>query len=233
MNIDWVIRCLKSEGYRDELSERYRDIYPLRRYLIVIIFPSATELVMESQWTEVYEALSELRNINIDANIFLRFRFLDEPSLSMKIEMFKGIAEKDKRFILDHANFTTYELMAICDLFIACNASFGINEAVAAGTKVFTFDYTGFAKCWFTDYGKDFVLSNRSDLLRVFRGLESGFDGFDCKWELLKKDLNYHYDGRNLERIQKVVLDTIKEKEQGKGESRLSVAVREESETYV
>jgi len=211
LNLDWVAKFFMSNENKNDLKKRYKNLYPQKKYTVLIFFPSVSNLVLESQWDEMLKALSEFKEYNIDANVFLRFRNLHIDEINSKIEKFRELTKRDSRIIIDHTNFTSYELINLCDLFIACNASFGINEAIITGTKIFTFDYTGFAKYWFAEYGKDFVLNKKQDVLRVFKGLENNFEGFDCKWDLLKKDLNYYYDGKNLERIQKIVVETIKE----------------------
>ena len=85
------------------------------------------------------------------------------------------------------------------------------NEAFANGKTVFSFDFTGKAGFYYTGYGKDFVLRTREDIWKVFNGLETGFKHFDCQWDLLRKDSNYHDDGRNLERIQNEVVKMVGE----------------------
>jgi len=37
------------------------------------------------------------------------------------------------------------------------------------------------------------------------RGLESGFEGFDCDWERLRMDSDYQHDGRNAERLARIL----------------------------
>ena len=99
--------------------------------------------------------------------------------------------------------------MALCDLFISSSHSSGIVEAVAIGKKAFTFAYMETPKYCFSKYGKDLILRTREDILNVFKDLENDFEGYDCNWELFRKEYNYHYDGRCLDRIQQTVKETI------------------------
>ena len=57
---------------------------------------------------------------------------------------------------MDHNNFSTQEIMALCDLFIASSHSSGLIEAIAIGKKAFTLDFLGTAKYCYAGYGKDF-----------------------------------------------------------------------------
>ena len=101
--------------------------------------------------------------------------------------------------------------MSASDLLVAANASFGINEALVAGIPVFTFGYTMKEHLYFPDYGNEFIMSEAEDVLRTLRGLETGFKGFDCDWGRLRKDADYFHDGKNTERLRRVVFETLHE----------------------
>ena len=105
--------------------------------------------------------------------------------------------------------------MAVSHMVISKSTSFCIWEAVATQAKVFSFDFIGVTPYYFPCYGKDFVLRTGDDLVKAFIGLEDNFSRFACDWELLKQDCNYHYDGKNLQRIRKLVIDTIREIDSG------------------
>ena len=55
----------------------------------------------------------------------------------------------------------------------------------------------------------DIALANgpADDLVRAVAGVASGFDGVDCRWDLLRQDSDYYADGRNCDRIRKGVLE--------------------------
>ena len=188
---------------------RVRELYGDRRYVVLIMFPSTTtRACLASQWHQMHEGLRRLGALDLDAHIFLRFRrtaFLDHLYGRPIVE----IARTDPRMILDHTNFSTLELQSMSDLVVAANASFGINEAVLAGKRVFTFGYTGKEHFYFPPevYGRDLVLSTADDLVRVVAAVATGFDGVDCRWDLLRRDADYHADGRNCDRIRQGVLE--------------------------
>ena len=50
-------------------------------------------------------------------------------------------------------------------------------------------------------------------MLAVFAGIETGFKGFDCDWDSLREDFNYHYDGDCLGRLRRIVVETLDEVE--------------------
>ena len=203
--VDFVLEVLGDAERLVRLKEKMRRIYPVRKYTVVFALCSDVEWISDERWQELYSALGALKGLDIDFNLFLRFRESDAGYMNN----FKRISEQDPRIIIDQVNFTNYELMVLSDLFIACNMSFAINEALASRAKVFTFDLHGRTKYVFGDYGNDFIIYKRDDFLRVFRGLENNFEGLDCKWELLRDHCNFYYDGKNLGRIQKAVCDTL------------------------
>jgi len=206
-SVDIAVNLLNNRSEMAELKDKLQKLYPARKYTAVIAMSSDVDYNPRSQWDEMYNALYRLKTHDeTDFNLFLRFRLMQYTSSSENMIRFAKLPQHDERIIIDHTNFSTHELMALCDVFIACNISFSINEAVASGAKVFTFNLHGRAKHFFgDDYGSDFILDTSEDLLRVFRGLENDFKDFDCRWELLKKDCNHHSDGKNVERIQDAV----------------------------
>lgn len=210
-SIDWVVNIKKNEDTLNELKNRLREKYRERKYMAVILLPSPVEFGLRKRWDEMYNALRELKNLDIDINVFLRFRAKDHLYGPEYIRCFDSLPTWDERIIIDHENFTTYELISLCNLCIANSGSFAIFEAMAVEARVFPFDFIGTAKYYFSNYGKDFILHNKNDILRVLKGLENNYEGFDCNWELLYREGSFHYDGCNLERIQNVVLETLKE----------------------
>ena len=195
----------------DSINQNLRIRYSERKYTVLITFPGGNEKNLKRQWNEMYEGLHCLTKMDIDFNLFLRFRDLNHLKDFPHIRRFGELSQIDDRIHINLDGFSTHELMAIADLYIAGCASFGISEAIAIGKPVFTFAYMGIEKYYFGEYGSDFILYDRDDILRVFRGLEEGFGAFDCKWDLLRRDANYHCDGNNLKRIQNVVWETVRE----------------------
>jgi len=210
-NIDWVVNLINDQEKTTALQDKLSHFYSDRKHNAVIILPSGAERNKISQWREMFNALKELRDSDIDVNVFLRFRKEKDLKEYDHLKQFESLTKWDERINIDHNNFSTYELLVLCDLVIANTASFAINEAIVINKRVFSFDFIGFAKYYFPDYGNDFILYTKNDLLRVFRGFTNNFADLDCDWEKLKRDCNYHHDGKNHDRIRKVVVDTIKE----------------------
>lgn len=212
--IDYLVKLANNQRLLASIKNRQMALYGSKKYIVLILFPNPSEYSLMEKWNEVYSALSELNTLGLDCHVFLRFR--DSKQLeNSHLRRFKELPNKDRRIIIDLANFTTYELMAISDVVITSSHSSGMIDAVSINKKAFTFDYMGTAKYCFGKYGKDLILNTRDDVLNIFKGLENNFRGYDCNWELLRKEYNYYYDGRCLERLQKVMLETVEEVKEG------------------
>lgn len=208
-NIDWVVSIDKNNEYK--LKKLFMELYGDRRFLITIIFPGFVSFSLKQRWHEMYEALALFTKNDIDASIVLRFRSKPQFDESDFLQKFKELAERDSRIVIDFVHFSTHELMAISDVIIAHSASFSVNEALASKAKVFIFDFLDVSKYYFSEYGKDLILYDRYGLMKVFQGLDNNYNKFDCKWDELKKDFNYHYDGKNTERIRQVLLGIMED----------------------
>jgi len=91
--------------------------------------------------------------------------------------------------------------MSASDLVIAANASFAINESLFAKIPIFTFSYTFKEHLYFSDYGAHFILQEFQDVLRSIKGLETGFENFDCDGYGLRNDIQYVRDDENALRL--------------------------------
>ncbi len=210
--IDWVVNNFNDKNNIERVKSRIARQYKSRKFNVLFTLPNPfNSYNMLKQWDALYDGLNLLKDTDIDFNLFLRFRRSRDLEGFGFTKRFMNLEEADNRFIIDHKNFTTQELMAVSDLVIANSVSFSIFESVAIGRKVFSFDFIGTPAYYFPDYGKDFVLKTADDIVKVFKGLESCFNGFDCNWDKLRVDCNYHYDGNNVKRMQKVFLETIAE----------------------
>ena len=208
--VDYAVNILNNKETMSDLKDRYAKLYPARRYTAVIAMSGDVERNPRSQWDKMYGALRRLKtDCDVDFNLFLRFRDAKRIRASENMSRFAELSEKDERIIVDHTNFSTYELMALCDVFIACNLSFCINEAIATGARVFTFDLHGRVKYILRDRASAIILNTEDDIIKVFNGLRDNFSEFNCDWEFLRRYCNYHDDGRNLERIQEAVWSLV------------------------
>ena len=84
-------------------------------------------------------------------------------------------------------------------------------SAAAAGKPVFSFDHRTLAERVYAPYGKDLILRNREDIVRVFREAQNGFRGLDCQWEQLGRDFSRYADGRCIQRYRQMILDAVEQ----------------------
>jgi len=208
-SLDWVRGLMRDKERLGHIRKRYEGLYPNRSKIIVIILPSGRKLNLKSRWEELFSALMEFQDTDMDCSVFLRFRKEEDLSVYKHLRRFRDLPKLDDRIYIDHKNFTTYEFMALADVVITSSASFAINESAITGAKVFTLDMTNFTKYYFPDYGRDFILRSKGDLLRVFAGMKKDFAGFDCKWDKLRTECNYHADGHNMQRIRDCVFSAV------------------------
>lgn len=205
-SLDWLMNLSRNEVRVRDLSERFAQAIPKRAHTLLLLLPGVGPGIAASRWQELYQGLKDLREVALDVSVILRFR-READLRALKTEFdFAKLAAADPRITIESTRFTTHELYLVSDAVIATSASFGINEVAALGKKIFTFEMMGTGRLYFGDYGSDFILRGREDLVRVMRGLPGGFAGFDCHWERLARDCNYHADGRNIERMRRVIL---------------------------
>lgn len=204
--LDSLALILANDVLRSKIQDRAIRLFGESKHIALVLFPGAAEICLQKQWNEIYEGLREVSKTDLDAKIFLRFRDISHLEKFSCLSRLAELSLHDRRFILDHSNFTTSELMSISDMTIVPQASFTLSESIITEAKTFTFEYTGAAKFYFSHYGKDLILRSARDVLRTFHGLEQGYEGFDCQWDDLRKDLNYYADGDNARRLQEVIL---------------------------
>jgi hypothetical protein len=97
--------------------------------------------------------------------------------------------------------------MCISDLVLTPNCSSAINEAVALGLPVFTFDFHGRTPLVLRDYGSDFVIQTGEELFDRLRSVPMGFSRYDVDFDRLRDEANFTYDGRNHERTRDFIAD--------------------------
>jgi len=199
--LDCTTELINSKDKLQKITNDFSKLFGKAKYRVLVLLSGPAHVNRGNMWEEFYLGMKRISKLNLDCQIILRLR---ETSHSKDFDFIKRIVElgdNDSRFITNQTEFSTQELMPICDLIITPNSSFGINEALAAGKRVFTFDLTGAAKLYFDGYGNDFVMESGDDLVNVFEGLESNFEGMDCDWDRLTKELNYYADGNNCSKM--------------------------------
>ncbi len=206
--VDHLVSLSKNHYLKESIKKKINKLHGSKKYNVLILFPGPRDINIRKKWSEIYEALLDLVSLNIDCNVFLRFRQLDNLDCH-HIKCFKNLPKMDSRFIIDLTNFTSYELMAVSDLVISNSSSSGMIDAISMNKKVFTFDFQKNAQYSFGKYGRDLILNTKNDVLNLFENLKNDFTGYDCDWNLLKKEYNYFYDGKCLERLQHVVSETV------------------------
>lgn len=196
--IDYVVAGKTPEG-RTEIQKRLSRLYPESPLVLSILFPGNSERCLDVRWREMYLGLEKMRRFEGNWRIFLRFR--DSQSI-------RKLPSLDERFVVDHENFTTPELLLLSHLVIAPAASFAVNECVAVGTRVCIFDFTNTGVRYYPDFGGDFILKTADDLVRVWRKLHQG-RSLDCQWERLSTSCNYHTDGYNVHRYRQIMMSML------------------------
>jgi hypothetical protein len=217
---DSIDALVEQKRKRPQIAAKIASLYATRRWTVTVLFPGYGDVCVRGQWDNIFRAFEQFRDVDLDCHVFFRFRRMDKVREYPHMSRFLDLATDDPRIHVDHDNFGTQELMVASDLVITANASFGINEALVADVRVFTFAYLGVEHLYFPDYGQDFVMSESSDVLRAFQGLQGGFDQFDCDWERLRRDADYFHDGQNAGRLAAVVADTITEASQARVAAR-------------
>ena len=192
----------------NRLNRRYMSGH---KWTVTILFPGNAERCLVKQWDKMYESLVAFAKTDIDARIFLRFRRLTEALDVPHMARLASLPSMDSRFICEHDDFNTHQLMVVSDLIITANASFAINEALVIGKPVFTFDYTLKAHLYFGEYGKDFILTESEQVLRVIKGISEPFCGKEVDWNRMLADADYYHDGRNRKRLAGVVAEMVRE----------------------
>jgi len=208
-NIDWIVHLVRDEKRVRDIREKVQRVYRKSKFYVVITCPETGSSKLKRQWDEIFDALWELKDVTIDFTLFLRFKTPKQLKLDKNLERFLELPKRDERIIVDSGIFSTQELIAICDMFIGGSASFALFEALATKAKVFSFDYRQLSKYWLSGYGEDLILYSREDILNAVRGLAIDFKDFDCNWDDLRSNLNYHYDGLNHERIRRCLTDSV------------------------
>lgn len=200
-----VDRLIEEMERSEKIASDIHRLYGKRKWVVTILLPGVSSLCKLEQWDRMLEALMDFRRHRMDCHVFLRFRNLADAGRVEYARQFFDLPDMDARFLIDHETFTTHQLVTASDLVIAANSSWGINEASIAGARVFAFSFLGGERYSYGEYGADFVLESAGDVLGALRGLESGFEGFDCDWERLRMDSDYQHDGRNAERLARVL----------------------------
>lgn len=208
-SLAWIVN---NEVRQAEIRAKETRLYGKLDRIALVLFPGAAEICLERQWNEIYRGLLAIQKIDLNVRIFLRFRDLSRVESSPCLARLAELPRLDSRFVADHDNFSTNELISICDLAIVPQASFALNEAILTEARVFTFEYTGTAELIFSSYDQGLVLNSAEDIIRVFEDLKDGsWQKQDARWNLLRDDLNYYKDGNNSKRLRDTILNVISE----------------------
>ncbi len=205
--LDWIIAAQQPERLR-QLETRYQTQFGGIRPLVVVLFPTLGEYHLRTRLTEFLEGLRLLKTLPGAFQVVCRFRSqaLAQDYLRLGLD---AILQADSRILIDLTEFTTPEWMALADVVIANSISTGLLEAASCGKVCFTFDTMRLAERVYSPYGKNLVLKDRHEFVRVVQNASGSFEGWECRWSQLAQDYNYFSDGRNIERFQNLLLQTL------------------------
>jgi len=207
-NLDYVYNIFNNHNKKKDLLIKFQKIYGVKKKVVLILIPSMSVSMRTSALKEFSDGLNKLSQVNQDFLIVIRPREMSHMRMNKYIRKIAKLVEKDSRFIIEIENFTTQELFFVSDIIITSNASFGINESVPLGKEVYTFDFMGTGKLYFEKYDRNFVLETASQLFDVITQISKNKK--KCDYNLLVKDLNFHFDGKNCTRIRNAILNELR-----------------------
>jgi hypothetical protein len=205
-SIDSIQNIAIIENNTNQLKKSVIGKYGKFDYCVTVLLPGISKMCIDDRWEEMIAALEEIATNDNNIKIFLRVRNYYDAKGHKYLKKIIDLADGEK-IIVSTIDYSTHELMVISDLVITPAASFGINEAVSIGVKVFTFDYVGTGGLYFEKrYGVNFVMKTKEDLIRVIKGVSKDFDGLSYNYKKLHKELNYYNDVNVSQRYQELLL---------------------------
>jgi len=205
-SIEWIQKIAVIEKNTNKIKRSVTLKYGNFHYCVTILFPGTSKMCYEDRWEEMIAALEEIATYETNFKIFLRVRNCDEAKTHKYLKQIINLADGNK-IILSLNDYSTAELIVISNLVITPATSFGINEAVSVGVKVYTFDYVGTGGLYYNNrYGANFVMNTKDDVIRVFKGITKNFNGLSYNYKKLHKELNYYNDEKICQRYQELLL---------------------------
>ena len=95
--------------------------------------------------------------------------------------------------------------MFLSERVIVPHSSYSMTEALALEKESFSFDFSGSAELYFGDYGKGLVMNTERELFDCL-SIDNTELSNDIDYNMLSKDLDPYFDGKNTERLQELIL---------------------------
>lgn len=203
--LDYVVEA-QQEDKRCELDRLYQTRYGGRRPLVVMLFPAPPLINVTGRLAQQFEGLRRLRDVPGRFQIVCRFRRSEHMEFFRRFAL-DEIMARDPRIVIDMTDLTTYEWFALSDAVIVNGISSGMVEAAGAGKPCFSFDHLLIAETVYRRYGTGLILKTADDLVRVIQAIPEGFRGWDCRWDQFARDYCYFTDGKNMDRLRRIILD--------------------------
>jgi hypothetical protein len=205
--LDSVIRLKNSSVEQDRVREDFKELYGKRNKKLLIILPGNTPTVRKYMRQRLVNVLTRWCENITDQTIIIRFRKRIEIDTVNEWSQIYSLSMNNKNIIVDFDNFTTQELIYISDRVIIPHASYSMTESLALNKDTYSFDYSGQARYFFDLYGSDLVITSEEDLYQRIILNESELSSLDIDFKKLSQDLDAFYDGKNVSRLEDLIID--------------------------
>ena len=190
---------MNKEKIKNDFTKKYKN----NSSILIILPTKIREYVDDSIFQNLIDALNKFTKIkNLKINIFLKLRGDCTSNFNSKLI---NICKKDNRLIFE-SNYSSHELLILCDFVISHSASFTIWESAAIKAKIFVLDTSCFLNnYYFKGIKKTFFISQTEQIIDLLTMQKINYNYYKDSWETLYRKANYYFDGNNLERYQRAV----------------------------
>ena len=192
---------------RQQLEARYRERFRGKYPVVFVTLPNPPGNVsyqIEARFQEFWCGLVRCCEEFPEFSLVLRPRFQDHWQAYLCDDLVRRLMAS-ARAVVDMAEFSTYEWIAISDLVITNSISSVGIEAASMGKRCFVFDSMGLATFVYGKYGEDLVLTTSTDVCRAIAGVFDESRQVKCDWERLATDYCAFNDGKNTDRFREVI----------------------------
>ena len=205
--LDPVIRLKQNQNHQDLIKKKFLSTYGAIEKMILIILPGNSPMIRQDMRVSMVDAIKswEKRANENSGRIILRFRKKIEVQTVKEWKDLYNFSKSNKNFVIDFDEFTTQELMFLSERVIVPHSSYSMTEALALEKESFSFDFSGSAELYFGDYGKGLVMNTERELFDCL-SIDNTELSNDIDYNMLSKDLDPYFDGKNTERLQELIL---------------------------